>query len=99
MTTPSGSGISPPVGRLRRFKGHTKPLQALTVSRDGKILASAGEDQTARLWDVATGKLLATLKGHTNIVNSMAFSPDGRKVATGSDDETVKFGTWEPARN
>jgi len=80
---------------LRRFKGHTELIDILIFSRDGKMLASGGQDQTAILWDPRTGNLLVTLKGHTKAVTCIAFSPDLRKVATGSDDETVKL--WDLA--
>lgn len=80
---------------LRRFEAHTEPIDILIFSRDGKILASGGQDQTARLWDVGTGNLLVTLKDHAKTVNCIAFSPDLSKVATGSEDETVKL--WDVA--
>jgi WD40 repeat protein len=48
-------------------------------------------DQTARLWDAASGKKLLTLEGHTDGVRSAAFSPDGTRVVTASDDDTAKI--------
>jgi WD40 repeat protein len=66
----------------RTFKGHLGLVRAVTVSPDGKTLASGGNDQTIRLWDLATGKPRATLKGHTAGVRALAFSPDGRLLAS-----------------
>ena len=61
----------------------------MTFSADGSTLASASEDGTLRLWDVATGEPLKTLTGHTQWVSSIAFSPDGQTLASGSADGTV----------
>ena len=84
---PSGSGEL-------ELSGHGGP-EAVTFSRDGRLVATASKDKTAKLWDVATGRELHTLTGHTRWVYGVAFSPDGRQVATASWDKTVKL--WDIA--
>jgi WD40 repeat protein len=62
----------------------------------GRPIALTGSrDQTARLWDVATGAELATLTGHTDYVNAVALGEaGGRPIAlTASRDQTVRI--WD----
>jgi WD40 repeat protein len=74
--------------RLRPARGlpRQQPLAAVGValSRDGKLLATACLDRTARLYDTATGKLRASLAGHSQPLKAVVFSPDGKLLATGS---------------
>jgi tetratricopeptide (TPR) repeat protein len=81
------------VARCCALKGHTGPIDSLAFSPDGSRLASACQDQTVKIWDVASAQELRTLKGHTNVVWSVAFSPDGSRLASASDDGTIKL--WD----
>ena len=47
-------------------------------------------DQTARVWDVDSGRLVSVLGGHTSGLRGLAFSLDGRRLATTSIDGTVR---------
>jgi WD40 repeat protein len=55
-------------------------LRYLTVSPDGKVIATSGNTPTFDLWDVATGKLLHDLERHRNTVSAITFSSDGRTL-------------------
>jgi WD40 repeat protein len=68
------------------LQGHTNSVDKVALSADGKRLASGGMDRTVKVWDTATGKLLATLEGHTAGVTALAFSPDGRTLASASQE-------------
>src|ERR1700733_3491158 len=84
------------VGRLPQiasWQGHSKDAFFVTFSPDGSRLASAGGDQTARVWDGMSGHAICVCSGHTGDVNCVAFSPDGKLLATASEDCTVKV--WD----
>jgi WD40 repeat protein len=75
------------------LRGHTNSVNGVAFSPDGKRLATASADHTAKVWDTESGKELFTLRGHTNSVNGVAFSPDGKRLATASEDQTAKV--WD----
>ena len=66
--------------------GHGRGVTKVAFSRDNKLLASGGSDNTIKIWDVATQKELRTFTGHTSAIESIDFSPDGRLLASASDD-------------
>jgi WD40 repeat protein len=79
---------------LRMFSGHKNGVSSVGFSPDGKTLVSGSWDKTIKLWDVATGKLTATLFGHRSVPR-VAFAPDGKTVASVSEDRTVRL--WDVA--
>jgi WD40 repeat protein len=78
--------------RLLRLM-HPGGVLGVSVSPDGKTIASAGADHVVRTWDIESKKEKWTLRGHTGVVTSVAFSSNGRWLLSGSLDGTVKV--WD----
>ena len=84
------------LGRLliRQHNTGWKPVpqvKAITISSDGKLLASGSEDQKVRLWKLSNRKLLDTLSGHVSEVTAVAFSWDDQNLASCSRDGEVRI--------
>ena len=78
------------VGDLKAdFSGHSDTINSVSMSLDRKILASASDDKTVKLWS-REGKFLNQLS-HDDKVNSVSFSTDNKILASASDDKTVKL--------
>ncbi|MBW4450955.1 MAG: serine/threonine protein kinase [Spirirestis rafaelensis WJT71-NPBG6] len=76
---------------VHTVKGHSNSVQSVTISPDGKTLASGSSDSTIKLWNLATLQEIRTLKGHSDWVRSVSISPYGSTLASGSDDNTIKL--------
>ncbi|MEM9214593.1 MAG: serine/threonine-protein kinase [Cyanobacteria bacterium P01_F01_bin.150] len=74
--------------------GHTAAINALAISLDQRLLASASDDRTVRLWDLVSGSEMRRLVGHRDRVQAVAISPNGQMVASGGGDTLIKL--WNP---
>jgi WD40 repeat protein len=72
------------------FQGHAGRVSSLAFAPDGKTLASGDETSAIKLWDITTGRELATLKGRASVM-SLAFALDSRTLASGEPDGTVRL--------
>ena len=79
--------------RLVAQLGHSGSVTSVAYSPDGKFILTGGYDETARLWDAATGKELRRFEAYFGAVNSVAYSPDGNTILTGSADARL----WDAA--
>ena len=78
--------------------GHLGTVWGVASSPDGRWVATASHDQTAKIWDAQNMKLKRTLIGHTDLVWGIAFSPDSQYLATGSElGQSGDVRLWEVA--
>jgi WD40 repeat protein len=84
---------------VRQFRGYADRAICVAISADGRMIATGKYDSPAglggtndnslRLWEVATGTERGRIQGHENSVPSVDFSPDGRLLAAISDDAPI----------
>jgi WD40 repeat protein len=86
-------------GALRQYampdEGKYNAVDSAAWSPDGAFVLAAAKDDTARVWNAASGELVHTLRGHGNYVTQALYSPDGRQIATSSSDQTLRL--WDAA--
>lgn len=71
---------------------HPTWIESVEFSADGRWLVTAGrQDHLAKVWNVETGKIQATMQGHGAGLSSASFSPDASLVVTASVDNTARL--------
>ncbi|MBI4854422.1 MAG: protein kinase [Acidobacteria bacterium] len=72
---------------------YEKRINSVTFSPDGTRILTASEDNTAKIWDSETGKLIISLEAHKGNVYWAEFNSLGTKVVTASADSSAKI--WD----
>jgi WD40 repeat protein len=68
-------------------------ITAMTVSKDGRFIAAAGDDHAIRLVSLQDRRVLSIWTGHVDWVRSLAFSDDGRQIASCANDGWIRI--WD----
>lgn len=82
---------------VQSIRGHLKKINALAVSADNALLASASDDNSVQLWEVTALGLSqrdnGKLEAHTRAVNAIQFSSSNKWLLSASDDGSVNI--WD----
>jgi len=73
--------------------GHSEQLWSVALSSDNKYIVTGAWDNSAKLWDVQTGKQLRSFNGHDGYIMSVNLSEDNKFLLTSSNDNTLKI--WD----
>lgn len=74
--------------KIHAFIGHTSDVWGVAASSDSRFLVSGSADQTVRLWEIDTGKLLLTIfQGTDN--EWVAWTPEGYYTSSLNGDKYV----------
>ncbi len=96
MSTPEIPGLyggSRKAHEVLQLIGHSGWIKALDMTPDGNKALSGSQDNSIRLWNVATGKEIGKFEGHDDDVNCVVFSPTGSNALSGGSDRTVRL--WD----
>ena len=70
---------------------HDGSLNHATFSPDGALVATAGSDNIARVWNANTGEPVTAPLRHLGEVTHVAFDPNGRSIITASEDQIARI--------
>ena len=81
-------------GECLQTLDHSSPVMDLSISPDGRHLASSGSvagTDGFGLWSLGSSMLQRSLVGHTRLVHAVDFHPAGEWLASAAEDQTVRF--------
>ncbi|HJZ90726.1 MAG TPA: sigma-70 family RNA polymerase sigma factor [Gemmataceae bacterium] len=85
------------LAELSSWTTGSKYTVALDVSPDGRLVSTGDDAGTVKVWELLTGKMVASVRGHRGTVASVQMSLDGKLLATGGYDQVAYTWSLKPA--
>ncbi len=80
------------------LEGHENSVKAIAYDSKNDYIVTGGEDNSLKVWDAKTGKLLtARVKAHDDAIYTVVFSQDGKHLVSAGKDKTLNVWTIEPS--
>jgi WD40 repeat protein len=104
ITTIGCYGQAPSVALLKTLTGHTEPINCLSYSPDGKLLASGSAAESILsdsgkfeiiIWNVSDGKPQSHLTGHKSPIKSVSFDKSGKQLVSADTKGEVRIWSLE----
>lgn len=95
------NALAPVPAAVRTIEAHKGYIRAVSVSPDGQLIATGGNDALVRVWSAADGTLVKELAGHPRHVYNVAFDPSGKFLLSGDLMGVIKqweIGSWTMTR-
>lgn len=95
VSTATGSvrlwNVTEPGRPFKTMRAHKESVWDVVYAPNGRVVATASQDWTIRIWVSNELRLLKELNRHQCAVLDLAFSPDGEYLASISCDNTLRI--------
>ncbi|OHT09218.1 hypothetical protein TRFO_21952 [Tritrichomonas foetus] len=76
---------------IHTFNAHDSPVNSISISSDGRYIASGSSDKTVKIFDITSQRQIAKFTGHTDSVTSVSFHPTEPVLISCSVDRSIRF--------
>ena len=80
---------------VQSYNAHDGSANYIACSADGRLIATAGDDMTVRLFDITAQRQLVKFEGHCDKVTCVQFHPEEKIIISCSADRSIKFWDYE----